>query len=75
MRPNNAISAFAFEAKYILDGALERIIIFQVKFVGFDETTIMFKVFDIITKTLLFISELLDDIIDQLYLYEYLDYE
>jgi len=75
MRPNNAISAFALEAKYILNGVLERIIIVQVKFVGFDETTIMFQVFDIITKTLLLISALLDNIVDQLYLYEYLDYE
>ena len=72
MRLNNAISAIAVKSKHILNDVLERIIIIEIKFVQ-REDVIMAYLFDSIIIAIMFIISIIEDVIDQLFLWHYLD--
>ena len=72
MRPNNAISTIAIKSKHILNDVLERIIIIETKFVQ-REDVVMTYLFDLIITTIMFIISIIEDVIDQLFLWHYLD--
>ena len=72
MRPNNAISAIAVKSKHILNDVLECIIIIETKFVQREDVVIVY-LFDSLIIAIMFIISIIEDVIDQLFLWHYLD--